>query len=319
MLPVQASAPGKLILFGEHAVVHGQPAIAVPLDAVQATATAEAGPPGSGIVIYAPDVGEVLYVNDRSITADDPVYNALAFPIQLALHAFRLPTPDLAMTVRSTISIASGLGSGAALATALIRALALALDYPLSKDELNQMVYEVEKRHHGTPSGIDNTVIVYEEPVFFIRERPIQRFMITEPFTLLVGDTGQSSPTRDSVRDVGMLYEARPGFVGSIFERIGRLTRAARTALESGTAQELGPLMNENHYLLRELTVSSPALDRLCDAGREAGAWGAKLSGGGRGGHMIALVAPERIDLVAEALHDAGAVRVIQTMIRQPD
>jgi mevalonate kinase len=311
------SVPGKLILVGEHAVVYGQPAIAVPLHAVQATAAAEPGPPGSGIVIHAPDVGEVLYI--RTLTAskssDDLLYNALAYPIHIALHAFKRPVPDLAITIRSTIPIASGLGSGAALATALVRALAEAIDYPLANDALNALIYEVEKRHHGTPSGIDNTVIVYEEPVYFVRDEPIRRFTIARPFTLLVADTGVSSPTRLAVADVRALYDAKPQFAASIFDRIGQIARDARAAIESGTIESLGPLMNENHYLLRELDVSSGGLDRLCDAARAAGALGAKLSGGGRGGNMIALAAPDRLQAAADALREAGAVRVIQTEI----
>jgi mevalonate kinase len=315
MRSARASVPGKLILAGEHAVVYGEPAIAVPLHAVQATATAKPGPPGSGVVIHAPDVAETLQIHATTLDADDPLYNALAYPIQLALHALKLPLPDLTLTIQSTIPIASGLGSGAALATALIRALTEALEHPLSNDELNPLIYEVEKRHHGTPSGIDNTVIVYEEPVYFVRGEPIRRFAITQPFSLLVADTGVSSPTRLAVADVRALHETRPGFAGSIFKRIGQLVCDARAAIESGTIEALGSLMNENHFLLRELDVSSGELDRLCDAARAAGAWGAKLSGGGRGGNMIALPAPDCIQAIADALHEAGAVRVIQTSV----
>jgi mevalonate kinase len=313
LLPVVTSAPGKIILFGEHAVVYGHPAIAVPLTAVQVTVRAEAAPPGSGITLHAADLGHTLALTD--LPPDDPLYDALAYPIQLALQTLRCPAPDLRLTVRSTIPIASGLGSGAALAAALIRAVYAALGQPIDDDTLNPLVYEVEKRHHGTPSGIDNTTIVYARPVYFVRGQPPRTFSVARPFTLLVADSGQSSPTRLTVADVRRQVEAAPQRVGAILERIGHIVERARQAIETGDIASLGPLMDENHALLADLTVSCDLLDWLCQVAREAGAQGAKLSGGGRGGNLIALVDEPGADTVAEALRQAGAVRVLITRI----
>jgi mevalonate kinase len=328
---ILGSAPGKIILFGEHAVVYGQPAIAVPLPAVQVTVSGEPGAPGSGITIRAPDVGQTVRVEPHPPSPCDGenslLYSALGYPVQVALESLGIPVPDVVLTVRSTIPIASGLGSGAALGAALIRAVCAAAGRPLDNDSLNPLVYEVEKRHHGTPSGIDNTVIVYEKPVYFVRGAPteafgaseksetFETFPIARPMTLLVADSGTSSPTRLAVEDVRRLYEARPGPVGAIFARIGEIVRAARAAIEAGTTDQLGPLMDENHALLRDLTVSSATLDQLCQAARDAGAAGAKLSGGGRGGNVIALTAPDCAGAVADGLRTAGAVNVIETTI----
>lgn len=314
--PATATAPGKIILFGEHAVVHGQPAIAVPLAAVQVTASVEPGPPGHGTIVYAPDAGKTLTLREDAGTSGDPLYDAVGYPIEVTRRALGISLPDMTITLRSTIPIASGLGSGAALATAISRAFAEAVGHPLSNDALNPLVYEVEKRHHGTPSGIDNTVIVYEQPVFFVRGAPIETFAIARPFTLLVADSGQPSPTHITVGDVRALYEANPARVGLVFATIGSLVNTARQAIESGTIEILGTLMDKNHALLRHLTVSSDALDDMCIAAKRAGAWGAKLSGGGRGGNIIALVAPERSAAVSEALRAAGAVSVIETTVQ---
>jgi mevalonate kinase len=324
-----ATAPGKIILFGEHAVVHGQPAIAVPLASVQVTAAVEDAGCGGGVTIQAPDVGETLHVIGAR-AADDPLYDALVFPVEVALRALDVPMPDVCITVRSTIPIASGLGSSAAIAAALIRAVGLAVNRPFDNGTLNPLVYEIETRHHGTPSGIDNTVIVYEQPVYFVRGSSgtpdtIETFRIANPFTLLVADSGQASPTHRAVSDVRALYDAEPARIGAIFQRIGAITQAARVAVETESAERsksstivaaLGSLMDENHALLRDLTVSSEKLDRLCAAAREAGAAGAKLSGGGRGGNLIALVTRENADRVAAALRDAGAVNVIKTEVQ---
>lgn len=318
MHPARAYAPGKIILFGEHAVVHGQPAIAVPLTAVQAHAEAIPDTFGAGLTVQAPDIGRTLHATesfDEVADEADPVYNALMFPLELALDALNAPVPDLAITIRSSIPIASGLGSGAALATALIRALTMALGRSLRREKLNELVYEVEKRHHGNPSGIDNTVIVYERPIYFVRKTPPVPFAIGAPFTLVVADTGVNSPTKLTVEDVRRLFEAEPERVGSIFERIGAIACEGRAAIEAGQIAALGPLMNENHALLRQLTVSSPELDDLCAAALKAGASGAKLSGGGRGGNMIALADPAITPAVASALYEAGATSVFVTTV----
>lgn len=315
MVAVSASAPGKIILFGEHAVVYGQPAIAAPLTAVQVTVTAEPGPPGGGLVIHAAALGQTVAA--AQVAPDGPFFDALVYPAQLLLEHLRAPMPDLRLTVRSTIPVASGLGSGAALATAIMRALAAALGARLPDDALNPLVYEVEKRHHGTPSGIDNTVIVYARPVYFVRGTAPQTFAVARPFTLLVADSGQSSPTRLTVADVRRLHDADPPRLGGLFARIGEIVRAARQSIEAGDLDSLGPLMDENHALLRELTVSSELLDRLCQAARDAGAHGAKLSGGGRGGTIIALVDEADAAPVTAALRQVGAVRVLSTRIEQ--
>ncbi len=312
-----ASAPGKVILFGEHAVVYGHPAIAVPLAAVRTVVEARPAEKNAGLVIRALDVGQTLRVTEDA-TAEAPWFNALIYPALLALRAFHVSPPDLTLTVRSTIPIAGGLGSGAALATAIIRALGQALGHPFPAEQLNALVYTVEKRHHGTPSGIDNTVIVYEQPVYFVRGTLPRPFTIREPFTLLVADSGHPSPTRETVADVRKLYEADPDGIGAVFAHIGQIARDARAAIENGEIATLGTLMNANQEALRRLDVSSPALERLCEAAQEAGALGAKLSGGGRGGNIIALATPENAAAIRHALQKAGAVRVIETLVASP-
>lgn len=313
MKRADAAAPGKIILFGEHAVVYGRPAIAVPLAAVQARASVEPAPPGTGLVIHAPDAGVTVLVTPGG--AGGAYYNALVYPAQVVLRALDVPASDAMLTLHSSIPMASGLGSGAAIATAIMRALSAALGRVLAPEELNALVFEVEQRHHGTPSGIDNTVIVYEQPVYFVRGAPLETFRIGAPFTLLVADSGQPSPTKVAVSDVRALYEQDRDDVDAVFDDIAALVVEARRAIETGAVDTLGALMSRNHALLRQLTVSSGALDRLCGAAEQAGALGAKLSGGGRGGNMIALVTPEQASEVAAALRAAGAVSVIETTV----
>lgn len=309
----QASASAKVILFGEHAVVHGQPAIAVPVSSLRAYATAEQASE-KGVRIHAANLDRVIPVNLDSQMLED----GLALVIRLILErAGRLnPRPDLDIAIESDIPLASGLGSGAAVSTAIARALSGALSLSLSDDELNEIVFEVEKTFHGTPSGIDNTVIVYETPVYFVRSAGIERLSIRQPFKLIIADTGVSAPTRAAVEDVARQLEQEPDRVQPILVEIGDIARTARNYLEVGEiGPPLGELMTRNHGLLQQIDVSSSLLDTLVAAALRAGALGAKLSGGGRGGNMIALVGEARIEAVVQSLRLAGAVRVFVTTV----
>lgn len=306
---MNASAPGKIILFGEHAVVYGRPALAVPVTQVHADVDiADSSRPG--IWIHAPGVN--LLAEWTSLPSDHPVASVL----HNFFFAFGIsPFPNLDISITSTIPVASGLGSGAAVTVALVRALSSTLQRPLSDEQVNAFAYEIEKLHHGTPSGIDNTVITYARPVYFIKGQPIETFAVGRPFTIVIGDTGISAPTKESVGDVRKLWEADKTLWEKVFDQVGEISNSAREQIESGHIESLGDLMNQNHALLQTMTVSSPELDRLVEAARRSGASGAKMSGGGRGGNMIALVENENAPAVAEALLSAGARRTIITTV----
>jgi mevalonate kinase len=310
-----ATAPGKVILFGEHAVVYGQPAIAAPVTQVQARATVA---PGIGlssgtILVQAPEIAL------DSPLRDLPLDHAIKQAIGLTLAAVGVEQPPaFKIKITSAIPLAAGLGSGAAVSVAAIRAVSAFLGHPLADEQVNAIAFEVEKIHHGTPSGIDNTVITYARPVYFVKGRPIETFVIHTPFTLVIGDTGVASPTGVTVGDVRKAWEAEKARYDDLFAGCGRIAARARSAIEAGEVGALGPLMDENHALLQEMGVSSPELDRLAAAARAAGAAGAKLSGGGRGGNMIALAREVEPDRIANALMEAGATNTIATTIGRP-
>jgi mevalonate kinase len=303
---ISASACGKIILFGEHAVVYGRPAIAVPVTQVQATAAIE--PSDHGLIIRAADL-------ERAVDLSNPI-DPLVSIVNLTLEHLNSPPPAVTITVHSTIPIASGLGSGAAVSTAIVRALAQWCGARLDNAEVNALVYEVEKLHHGTPSGIDNTVIAYQQPVYFVRGRAIQTFTVARPFKVAIGNTGVASSTKITVGDVRRGWEADRAWYEAWFDQIGAIVQQARSALESGAIDQLGPLLDQNQALLHDLDVSSAELERLIFAAKQAGASGAKLVGGGRGGNMIALVDDHNLAAVTAALKEAGAVSVIATEIQ---
>lgn len=309
---VITSAPAKIILLGEHSVVYGKPALAVPISGLKAFAELRPSSIGSGLRLLAEDVHEFDFVIS---SLDSYSENPFVTASKLLLNYLSAPIPDTTIVLRSDIPIASGLGSGAALTTALLRALAIATHCEVSPDTLNDFVYETEKLFHGTPSGVDNTVIVYERPVYFVRNQPIEPLSVGRGFILLIADTGVSASTKVSVADVRKLFNADSVRFGAIFDAIGALVNMGRASLQNGLLHELGQIMNSNHALLQDLTVSSPELDKLVTVARSAGAMGAKLSGGGRGGNMIALVEKDSLITVKNALLEAGAIRVYETMV----
>lgn len=307
-----ATAPGKIILFGEHAVVYGRPAIAVPV--TQVHARAEVVPSEGGLILVAPDLNLQYTVTEAP--PDDPL--ALTVRNTLA-HLGERTVPNLRITISSTIPLARGLGSGAAIATAIVRALAGHFGRELPPEEVSALVFQTEVLYHGTPSGVDNTVVAFGQPVYFVKGRPIERFAVGAPLRLAIGDTGVVSPTKVTVGDVRRGWQSDPAAYEARFDVIADVVVRARWAIEAGDLPGVGRLMDENHAHLRALGVSSPELERLVAAARAAGALGAKLSGGGRGGNMIALVTPETEEEVKEALRAAGAVGIIATEVSPDD
>lgn len=304
-----ATAPAKIILCGEHAVVYGQPALAIPLSKLRATAQISTG---TGQLIL-PDLGQQYPLNDTA----HPLHVALQL-VQNYCQWPALPTIDI--TVQSEIPVASGLGSGAAIATALIRALLQYGNVPAPPDLVCRLSYEVEKLFHGTPSGIDNTVVAYEKPVYFRRQEPtnqIEPFSVADSLTFLIADTGVASSTKAVVGDVRRRWEENPSPVEALFAEIGRLVDQLRHTLTTPHSTEaIGTLLTHNHYLLQQLGVSSAELDHLVNAALHAGAWGAKLSGAGRGGNLIALIPPHAIYTITQTLFEAGAKRIFATTIQ---
>jgi mevalonate kinase len=296
--------------------VYGQPAIAIPVTKVKATARVypEIDRKAGWIGIQASDI------NLRASLADLPKDHPLSTAIKLTLDELKLDhIPALTIQISSTIPIGGGMGSSAAVSIAIMRGLSAFLGRPLSDETISDLAYEVEKFHHGTPSGIDNTVIAFQAPIFFQRGRPNALLKISKPTHWVIADTGEMTPTRETVADVRAAYIAKPEQIADIFEKIGIIAQKGRTALEFGEVATLGGLMNENQRLLKALDVSNQKIEALIEVALHAGAAGAKLSGGGRGGNIIALAQADNQELIGTSLKEAGATRVITTMLSESE
>jgi mevalonate kinase len=310
MPAISASAPGKIILFGEHAVVYGQPAIAIPIHQVSARAVVSALPtsPKGEVLIDAPDI-QLLDTN-KNLSPQNPIVVILnLLQSHLEIDSF----PAMRLRIHSTIPIAGGMGSGAAIAVAILRAVSNFINRQMDDEIINQLAFESEKTFHGTPSGVDNTVITYAQPIFFKHGQPFVRMFPACGLTFVIADSGQSSSTAEMVTGVRQRWQQNPDMVGSIFDRIGEITIRARQLIESNSPQGLGELMINNHQLLQLIGVSTPKLDYLVGEALFAGATGAKLSGAGGGGNIIALTDQSNAQDVANRLSKAGAARTIIT------
>ena len=296
------TAPGKTILFGEHAVVYGEPGIAIPLCNIQTTASfqpLEKNKKAQGFRIISSTVGLDESFSDLS---DHLPLKKLIVYLQEVFQIRVLP--QKALRIESTIPIASGLGSGAACSVAVIRAFAATYGKKPDDSEVSAIAFEIEKYYHGSPSGLDNTTISYGKPVFFRKEIGFEPIRLPFPLNLVIADTGIKSITSEVVGDIRIRYNQLEPFIHAI----GAISNRARISLETGDIRNTGALMNENQQILQKMTVSCQELDELIGIALGNGAIGAKLTGAGRGGNMIALaenaVSTERIKT---ALERAGA------------
>jgi mevalonate kinase len=308
----QVSAPGKAILFGEHAVVYDQPALAVPLTDLYTTVTVQALEESEtpSIHIDAKDIEQSFWLHERDDS--DPI----VYAIHLTLEAInvQLASP-LSLQISSQIPIASGLGSGAATSIAIIRAIASHFGISLADQSVSELAFQVEQLHHGTPSGIDNNVIALERPLYYVRGQAPRPFSLVKPLTLILGHCGIISRTGDVVSALRERYQENPEFYLDLFEQVGAIVEQAFKALMAGEISKVGTLMDQNHTLLQKMGVSIGSLDQLVESARCAGALGAKLSGAGAGGFMIAAVDPRKKQTVIDALRKAGAHHTLSTQV----
>ncbi|MDP3273736.1 MAG: mevalonate kinase [Deltaproteobacteria bacterium] len=277
-------ACGKVILLGEHAVVYDQPALAAGLSrGAEATFT-----PSKNADEVTLDLEDLVMGITRSGDTD------LARALGAALDALSAlgATEKLTGHVRAKLLLppGGGVGSSAALGVAVARALAHgALGRALTSQEAVQCATAWEKVFHGTPSGLDHTAAVYGGVGLFTRAGGWKPMRISSPLRVLFADTGERTPTKETVGNVAKLRERRPIVVDGACESIGILVRNAALALESGDLKGLGQLMDLNQNLLAGLMVSTERTETLCRVARDHGALGAKLTGGGGGGCVIAI------------------------------
>lgn len=295
----RSSACGKMILFGEHAVVYGRQAIAAPIPLAIEARVKDAK---DGIHMVIPRWGV-----EQRIRPVDEHPQGVAGILAMVLEDLKLESRSMEIEVFPHIPRAMGLGGSSALAVAVIRALDAHYRLGLDAEQVNELAFMCEKAAHGTPSGVDNTVATYGKPLLYHRDKgPVfAELDIGTPMTFVIGISGRESLTANHVARVRESWQRQTERYESLFDQIDALTRSAIGAIAAGRLAEVGELMNLNHGLLNALQLSTPELEELAHIARSNGALGAKLTGGGGGGSVIALV-PEQPQRVIDAITTAG-------------
>ena len=306
----KGSGYGKVILFGEHFVVHGVPGI---VSAIDSTTDAEVEKMGSRIVVKDERKTARGYSEEKRLQQLES--------IERMLKAMGIdPETPFSIWIGGTLPGFSGLGASAASSVAIARAITEELGMIMPDEKINEVAYEAEKAYAGNPSGIDNTAATFGGLMWFQKNMMgganiIERIGIKKPVEIVIGSTGKVANTKAMVEGVAERKLANPEKYESLFKQAEALAYEGRKALEANNLKEMGELMNENHRLLQEIEVSSQELDLLVDIARKQGAFGAKLTGGGGGGCMIALTpATELQEQVASTIEKAG-FEVLRTKI----
>jgi mevalonate kinase len=271
-------ATGKIILMGEHSVVYGEPAIAFPFAGTKVH-----------VEITANRTNELYSNYYQGPLEKVPPHLRNVKELLLRLQQEH-QTESFAVSIISTIPSERGMGSSAAVAVALTRAFFAWQQQELPKGLLLDYVDFSEKIAHGNPSGIDAAATSGNEAIYFIKGQPITSFPLTIDGFLLVADTGIKGQTRTAVKSVAHLFETQKTLTSQAIQRLGHLAKSAKDAILHNQLSQLGDTMNQAHQTLQQLGVSNQSLDNLVSLALANGAFGAKLTGGGRGGCMIALV-----------------------------
>ncbi len=310
---------GKVILFNEHFVVYGIPAIASAIDRKTEARVERISDPS----LLEPSGSEGSMKGDGWVLEDrrraNPGYKVEKFgqqkeSIERVLRAagFDARTNNIRITLGGDLKAVGGVGASAAVCVSLARALNDEFGLGFSDSRINEIAYEGEKAYAGTPSGIDNTASTYGGLLLFQKnmeggENRMELLRTRKPMRIVMGNTGITANTKAAVEGVRERRERHPKEYNVLFDRSRDLVRRAEAALRSYDLISVGNLMNENHTLLQEIEVSHQKLDDLVQIARANGALGAKMTGGGLGGYMVALTPEEATQRrVARSMEDAG-------------
>jgi mevalonate kinase len=302
---------GKVIIFGEHFVVHGIPGI---VSAIDSTTDAEVIKSENGIRIRDGRTGSKGYAEEKKLQQVESIDRILT------AMGFEPESVSLEIYLGGTLPGFSGLGASAASSVAIVRAISEELGKRLSDERVNEIAFEAEKAYAGTPSGIDNTAATFGGLLWFKKNmvsgsNEIEKLKIKAPVEVVIGSTGLVANTKAMVEGVAQRKLREPAKYNPVFERAGALATEGKKALLDYDLETVGKLMDENHRLLQEIGVSSKELDYLVDLAKRRGALGAKLTGGGGGGCMVALTPTKKLQATVAGAIEGVGFQVLRTKI----
>ena len=307
---VIASAPAKIILLGEHFVVYGEPAIVMAIDKRVYARVEKRN--DSRLHVRSMDLNlEVFFENGSFRVEQGDLKEAkMRFePVKQAIEKVMEKHGQhvgLDIEINSTVPVGAGLGSSAAVIAATTAATGAILDVKLSKEDILRITYTAEKIVHGTPSGVDPAISTMGGTMLFQMDTGFKPLEVKTNIPLIIGDTGVERSTRVQVEKVRDLVDKYPRVTEHLMKAAREIVLRAIEALKENDLETLGTMMNINHALLYGIGVSDESLEWLANAARKAGALGAKLTGAGGGGCMIALAREEKLEQVSEAIQRSG-------------
>ncbi|MBT6820884.1 mevalonate kinase [archaeon] len=300
---MEITSPGKIILFGEHAVVYGKPAIAAPVNSLTTNVK---------LKITDDEISKII-ITDKSLTPEER--NRLEELLELVKKELVIKD-NFHITIDSSVPISSGMGSSASLCVSIVKSLLLHKNNSVDVEELSKLALIGEKIFHGNPSGIDTNVISYNQTLFFQKKKKNEFIKIKKPLNILIADSGIKGSTKRAVSLVKKKYEENKIIYSKIFDDMEKISIVSKKAIEEGDIEKLGRMMTLNHALLKMIGISNEKLDYIFSSAIDYGAYGAKISGAGMGGNIIALVKEKDIENITEALRENGAVHVYHTVIK---
>jgi len=309
-MKAHATAPAKTILLGEHFVVLGEQAIAMAISL-------------NSQVNIERRKDSLIYIRSLSLDTSGTFKNdefklerggedarRVLEPLKMVADAVcqhvKCRDTGFNIEIDSNIPVAVGLGSSAATAVSSIAAVAELLEAKLRREEICDLAFVPERRIHERPSGIDQTTSTYGGVVLYKLDRGFTSISIRHQLPVVIGNSGKARSTGEQVAKVRKLFEEQRDFVAHLAKNAGELSTRAVDAIRDGDLRTLGELMISNHEILRKVGVSTQSLDHLVEVSMKAGALGAKLTGAGGGGCIIALTEKDAQQAVAESIEGSG-------------
>lgn len=286
-MEIEVSAPGKLMLFGEHAVVYNRPCI---VSAVSSRMKVKLEKIPTGLEIDAPQTKDFRFVEEA---------------VRIFKEKYKT-NGGLKIKTQSDFSSQYGFGSSSAVTVATIFGLSQLYQIPLTKKEIFDLGYQVTLNIQGVGSGFDIAAAVFGGVLYFLTGGKTIKPLSVKNLPIVVGYSGIKADTPKIVKSLKLKIRNNKEKFNQIFDKIAQIVEVAKIELEKENWKKLGKLMNENHHLLQQLGVSTKKLDSLCQAAVSAGAYGAKLSGAGGGDCMIALVSENKRQAVESAINKTG-------------
>ncbi len=304
---VKASAPGKLMLFGEHIAVYGKPCIVTAVNHRMSVSIEKRN--DEKIIVNAPEV----HVKNYKISVNE-LNNQYPKEVSFVLTAVKNffdkynCRSGLDIETHSEFSSKFGFGSSSAVTVSTLKALSELFDISMSNNELFNISYKTVMDVQKVSSGFDVASAIFGGTIFFAKKGEIIEKMNIKETPLIVGYTGVKADTPTLIKKVSGMLEREPKKINAVFNKIENIVIEAKDNIKNSNWAGVGQFMNENQQYLKMLDVSSPELDKLISASNKGGAYGSKLSGAGGGDCMIALASEDKSSLVSEAIKKAGGI-----------